>query len=316
MEIDVLDPRFYDDPWEAYRWLRNEAPIHRDDANELWVLSKHEDVSHVSRHQERYSAAQGVRPKVRGADVDHLDGRPRAHPPAPARQQGLHPGEGARAVRAHAGAHQRDHRRDRGEGRVRLRRGLRHPRAAHHHRRADGARPRPARPPLPVERRHDGRRRPPRPRRARSCSPAAEAFGEFCGMCLELIEQAHGARPRRPTSSDPHQRQGARAPSSLGGMAEGQELLDELSSDELLLFLDAARRRRQRDDPQRHHRRAARLLAVPRRRRRSCSPTPTSSTCAVDEIVRYVSPVHRRSTAPSPRPTTTRARPSPPATRC
>ena len=38
--------------------------MHWDEANELWVVSKHEDVSHVSRHQERYSAAQGVRPKV------------------------------------------------------------------------------------------------------------------------------------------------------------------------------------------------------------------------------------------------------------
>jgi cytochrome P450 family 142 subfamily A polypeptide 1 len=64
MQIDILDPRFYDDPWEGYRWLRNNDPVHWDEANELWVVSKHEDVSHVSRHQELYSAAQGVRPKV------------------------------------------------------------------------------------------------------------------------------------------------------------------------------------------------------------------------------------------------------------
>jgi cytochrome P450 family 142 subfamily A polypeptide 1 len=62
--IDVLDPRFYDDPWEGYRWLRHNAPIWWDAANELWVISKHEDVSHISRHQDLYSAAQGVRPKV------------------------------------------------------------------------------------------------------------------------------------------------------------------------------------------------------------------------------------------------------------
>jgi cytochrome P450 family 142 subfamily A polypeptide 1 len=64
MQIDSLDPRFYDDPWEGYRWLRNEAPVYWDEANELWVVSKHEDVSHVSRHSELYSAAHGVRPKV------------------------------------------------------------------------------------------------------------------------------------------------------------------------------------------------------------------------------------------------------------
>ncbi len=62
--IDVLDPRFYDDPWEVYRWLRHHDPVHRDEANALWVVSRHADVSHVSRHPERYSAAQGVRPRL------------------------------------------------------------------------------------------------------------------------------------------------------------------------------------------------------------------------------------------------------------
>jgi cytochrome P450 family 142 subfamily A polypeptide 1 len=62
--LDVLDPRFYDDPWDGYRWLRHNAPIWWDAKNELWVISRHEDVSHMSRHQETYSAAQGVRPKV------------------------------------------------------------------------------------------------------------------------------------------------------------------------------------------------------------------------------------------------------------
>ena len=63
-DIDVLDPRLYDDPWEAYRWLRHNAPIWWDERNRLYVISRHEDVSHISRHQELYSAAQGVRPKV------------------------------------------------------------------------------------------------------------------------------------------------------------------------------------------------------------------------------------------------------------
>jgi cholest-4-en-3-one 26-monooxygenase len=63
-DIDILDPRFYDDPWEAYRWLRANAPLWWDARNEMWVVSRHEDVSHISRHQELYSAAQGVRPKV------------------------------------------------------------------------------------------------------------------------------------------------------------------------------------------------------------------------------------------------------------
>jgi cytochrome P450 family 142 subfamily A polypeptide 1 len=63
-EIDVLDPRFYDDPWEGYRWLRDNAPLWWDARNELWVVSRHDDLSHISRNQELYSAAQGVRPQI------------------------------------------------------------------------------------------------------------------------------------------------------------------------------------------------------------------------------------------------------------
>lgn len=62
--IDVMDARFYDDPWEGYRWLRHNAPLWWDEHNEMWIVSRHEDVSHISRHQELYSAANGVRPKV------------------------------------------------------------------------------------------------------------------------------------------------------------------------------------------------------------------------------------------------------------
>ncbi len=63
-QIDILDPALYDDPWDTYRWLRNEAPIYRDEANDLYVVSRHEDVSHISRHDEIYSAALGVRPRI------------------------------------------------------------------------------------------------------------------------------------------------------------------------------------------------------------------------------------------------------------
>ena len=64
VQIDVNDPRFYDDPWDAYRWLRDHSRVHWDAANDLWVVSRHEDVSLVSRNNARYSAAGGVRPAV------------------------------------------------------------------------------------------------------------------------------------------------------------------------------------------------------------------------------------------------------------
>ena len=62
--IDVTDGRFYDDPWEVYRWLRDSAPVYRDERNGLWVISRHEDVSHISRNPERYASRFGVRPKT------------------------------------------------------------------------------------------------------------------------------------------------------------------------------------------------------------------------------------------------------------
>jgi cytochrome P450 len=62
--IDVTDSKLYDDPWDSYRWLRDHDPVHWDELNELWVVSRHEDVSHVSRHPELYCSSKGVRPKL------------------------------------------------------------------------------------------------------------------------------------------------------------------------------------------------------------------------------------------------------------
>lgn len=61
-DIDSLDGHFYDDPWEDYAWLRRNAPIYWDKKNELWVISRHEDVSHISRTPELWCSKQGVRP--------------------------------------------------------------------------------------------------------------------------------------------------------------------------------------------------------------------------------------------------------------
>lgn len=64
--FDFCDPKLYDDPWETYRWLRAHDPVHRDEANDLWVVSRHEDVFHMSRTPERYCSGYGVRPRIAG----------------------------------------------------------------------------------------------------------------------------------------------------------------------------------------------------------------------------------------------------------
>jgi cytochrome P450 len=62
-EFDVLDRSFYQDPHPAYAWMRAHRPVFWDDANQLWVLSRHADVTNVSTHAERFCSGQGIRPR-------------------------------------------------------------------------------------------------------------------------------------------------------------------------------------------------------------------------------------------------------------
>jgi cytochrome P450 family 142 subfamily A polypeptide 1 len=74
-ELDFCDPSLFDDPWETYRWLRENAPLYRDEKNDLWIASKHEDVFHFSRDAETYSNKYGVRPVIAGdMSIITLDG--------------------------------------------------------------------------------------------------------------------------------------------------------------------------------------------------------------------------------------------------
>jgi cytochrome P450 family 142 subfamily A polypeptide 1 len=62
-QIDWLHTGTYDDPWESYAWLRANAPLYRDEANDLWVVSRYKDVFDISRNPELYCSGRGVRPK-------------------------------------------------------------------------------------------------------------------------------------------------------------------------------------------------------------------------------------------------------------
>ncbi|MCC6647471.1 MAG: cytochrome P450 [Polyangiaceae bacterium] len=61
--IDVNDGRFFDDPWADYAWLREHDPVHLDKSG-LWLISRHEDVSKLSCDPELYCSRFGVRPNV------------------------------------------------------------------------------------------------------------------------------------------------------------------------------------------------------------------------------------------------------------
>jgi cholest-4-en-3-one 26-monooxygenase len=287
-EIDTLDPRFYDDPWEAYRWLRDHSPVHRDERNDLWVVSRYDDVVHVSRHPERYSAADGVRPKVAAPmsiiamdDPEHTRQRRlinRGFTPAKVRELTEHIRELSNDII--------DGIAERGS--------------------CDFVEDFAIHVPLivvaelmgldPASRRElyrwsdammagDGHTDPDDP----VLHAAAEAFGEFAGVCLGLIEE------RRERTTDDiigiltraHD-EGALERNSAGGATGGTG--DPLTDDELLMFLTlvvVAGNETTRNAL------SGGLLALSQfpEQKQALIERPELMATAVDEIIRYVSPV-------------------------
>jgi cytochrome P450 family 142 subfamily A polypeptide 1 len=61
-KYDIVDRNFYLDPFAKYAWLREQSPLSWDADNNIWVASKHEDVSYVSLHPDLFCSGQGIRP--------------------------------------------------------------------------------------------------------------------------------------------------------------------------------------------------------------------------------------------------------------
>jgi cytochrome P450 family 142 subfamily A polypeptide 1 len=62
--INLLDPQFYVDPFEAYRWLRDNEPVFWDPVQRIWGVSRYEDVVEVEKNTRRYSSSFGSRPRT------------------------------------------------------------------------------------------------------------------------------------------------------------------------------------------------------------------------------------------------------------
>ncbi len=58
--FDPYDYAFHEDPYPTYTWLREQAPIYRNEALGFWALSRHEDVLMAFREADRFSSADGV----------------------------------------------------------------------------------------------------------------------------------------------------------------------------------------------------------------------------------------------------------------
>jgi cytochrome P450 len=60
-DVRIDNPAFYaGDPYPVYARLRREAPVFWYEPLKLWVLSKHEDIRHVSRNAEIFSSEHGL----------------------------------------------------------------------------------------------------------------------------------------------------------------------------------------------------------------------------------------------------------------
>lgn len=61
MDFNVLDPGFYaGDPYAAYAWLRDNDPVAWDEVNGTWLLSKYADVAYVSKNPKLFCSGKGV----------------------------------------------------------------------------------------------------------------------------------------------------------------------------------------------------------------------------------------------------------------
>lgn len=73
--IDFTDAAVFDDPWDLYAALRELDHLHHDATNDLYIAPRHEDVFHISRNNDVYVSKFGVRPKIAGdMSIITLDG--------------------------------------------------------------------------------------------------------------------------------------------------------------------------------------------------------------------------------------------------
>ena len=67
--LDILDGGFYvDDPYARYAWLREHSPCHWDDVNELWVISRYDDIVAIEKNKRVFVNSNqekgGYRPNI------------------------------------------------------------------------------------------------------------------------------------------------------------------------------------------------------------------------------------------------------------
>ncbi len=64
VDISFQDSKNWDEQEmrERFRWLRENDPVHWSSHDEMWIITKFEDVDYCSKHQEVFTSAEGVLP--------------------------------------------------------------------------------------------------------------------------------------------------------------------------------------------------------------------------------------------------------------
>jgi cytochrome P450 len=60
VEFNPFSADFFDDPYDTYRWLRDEAPVYHNERYGFWALSRFDDVVAAHRDWKTFSSEHGV----------------------------------------------------------------------------------------------------------------------------------------------------------------------------------------------------------------------------------------------------------------
>jgi len=60
MDLNPFSWEFHEDPHPTYRWLRDQAPIYRNDAMDFWAISRFQDVMGAFLDWQTYSSVGGL----------------------------------------------------------------------------------------------------------------------------------------------------------------------------------------------------------------------------------------------------------------
>jgi cytochrome P450 family 142 subfamily A polypeptide 1 len=76
VDVSYLAPESWDEQMPArFRWLRENDPVRWSEPDGLWIATRYEDVAHISKHQELFTSAEGVRPGLKIGLIDEAEPR-------------------------------------------------------------------------------------------------------------------------------------------------------------------------------------------------------------------------------------------------